>query len=472
MALLSDLAVIIPVAPGDTSWQALALDLSCLPLEAEILFVSPAFPAGAPEALSSLALGRRVRWIHSPQGRAQQMNKGARVTQKPLLWFLHADTRFVRGTLKGLEHSLKKHPEALHFFDLQFLNDGPRWMPLNQWGVKLRARALKIPFGDQGLCLTRDAFEKLGGFDVSAPYGEDHLLVWKARQAGIAVRCTGSSLKTSARKYQTRGWTRTTLEHNLLTVKQALPEWKKLLQARLRARLSGSLGNKSLFAGIVAPFALAQWSPFVLKEPPRIEVLSHQGKSSLVFKTRNQSGGAAHLLPKPLPVTLPGPELHWSWSVAQFPKVDPKDRDPVSGKDTKKSDDYALRVGVLLSDGESSMPMPPSLGKIFENRAERLGGMILYSAVPAGSPGTTGCFKNPFSSYTLTCPRVAGNAPAAQSAFPVRDAAQGLGLDELHLKRLKIIGFVAIADSDNTESSSEATLLELALQSSSDFLKP
>ena len=100
-------------------------------------------------------------------------------------------------------------------------------MQLNEWGAWFRSQVLGIPFGDQGFCLHRKLYEQIGKFPESAEYGEDHLLVWHARQAGIKLRCTGSALTTSARKYKHHGWGALTLKFQFLWIKQALPElWK------------------------------------------------------------------------------------------------------------------------------------------------------------------------------------------------------------------------------------------------------
>ena len=232
---LSDLSVIVPVGPGDTSWEGLIPDLVSLPLDTEILFVSPEMQKRAPGLISKrLAPGRSVKWIQSEKGRAKQLNRGAQVASKPYLWFLHADSRFARGTLAALERSLLREPEAIHFFDLRFLKDGPDATRLNAWGVWVRSHLLGMPFGDQGFCLAKSVFEKLGRFPESALYGEDHLLIWQAKQMGVPLQCTNAELSTSARKYQEKGWGRTTLKHGLLTWKQALPEIVKWAQVRIQ----------------------------------------------------------------------------------------------------------------------------------------------------------------------------------------------------------------------------------------------
>ena len=143
----------------------------------------------------------------------------------------------MKGSLRALEVSLSKHPDALHYFNLQFLDDGPSLMRVSAAGVWFRSNVLGIPFGDQGFCLSREKFERLGEFSESAAYGEDHLLIWKAKEQGIAIQSTRSILKTSARKYRRKGWGSTTLEHGCLTWRQGIPECLKLIRARILSRL-------------------------------------------------------------------------------------------------------------------------------------------------------------------------------------------------------------------------------------------
>ena len=96
------------------------------------------------------------------------------------------------------------------------------------------------------LSLEKEAFHSLGGFDESAAYGEDHLLVWKARQAGLRLKCTGADIATSARKYRERGWLKVTLQHLWLTACQATPQFYLLMKARIRAWFHGKAQSPSL----------------------------------------------------------------------------------------------------------------------------------------------------------------------------------------------------------------------------------
>lgn len=224
---LADLAVVVPVGPGDESWRGLVPDLRALPAEAEVVFAAA---GGVSEAAPSVLPS--ARWITGPAGRARQLNDGARACSRRMLWFLHADSRFASDTLPALRTALAAQPDALHFFDLRFLPDGPPLMRLNEIGARVRSRWGGMPFGDQGFCVPRVVWEQCGGFPEDASFGEDHLFAWRARQRGVPLRATGGSLRTSARRYRERGWLATTARHLRLTATQAWPEWIRLLHAR------------------------------------------------------------------------------------------------------------------------------------------------------------------------------------------------------------------------------------------------
>ena len=220
------LSVVIPVGPGDTAWRELLAQLGPqLRPETEVLVAAtipepPEFATLRP----AIVAPAYWRWMVGPPGRALQQNHGATATGGDFLWFLHADSRLPPNALSVLRERLSSDPTALWYFDLRFLHDGPQLMWLNALGARVRSRLLGLPFGDQGLALSRRAFERLGGFREDLPYGEDHILVWAARRSGLRLRPVGCALYTSARKYQQQGWLGTTITHLRLTWRQALPE--------------------------------------------------------------------------------------------------------------------------------------------------------------------------------------------------------------------------------------------------------
>jgi hypothetical protein len=214
------LAIIIPVGPGDRGWcELLPLLQGLLPAVRRCLVFAHGDPQPRPRDLAE-------GWIESDRGRARQQNAGAAACHCAWLWFLHADSRPDADTIAGLTAFLSSGQDALAYFDLRFANDGPALMPWTELGVSLRCRYFGLPFGDQGFLIRRERFYELGGFDESLPYGEDHALVWAARRAGLPVTRIPAALTTSARRYAQQGWWRTTLRHQWRTWTQAFREWR------------------------------------------------------------------------------------------------------------------------------------------------------------------------------------------------------------------------------------------------------
>jgi hypothetical protein len=222
--MLERLAVIVPVGPGDAAWRGLLPQLYWLPRGAQLRLVACQEADVDHGALaSSDALPDDRAWQIAVRGRARQLNAGVGATHAQFLWFLHADSRFEhpQRNAAALQRALLADPSALGYFDLRFLGDGPAAMPLNTLGVWLRSRWLGLPFGDQGLFLSRVGFQQLGGFDESLAAAEDHALVWAARRAGMRLRPSGAPIHTSARRYAEHGWLRTTADHLRRTWQQA-----------------------------------------------------------------------------------------------------------------------------------------------------------------------------------------------------------------------------------------------------------
>ena len=205
---LKQLSIIIPLATDETQHQQLLDDLhSHRQLQAEIITCSN----------------------HS---RAKSLNQGAAEASGEWLWFVHADSRITTENLCALEKSLQQHPDNLHYFDLAF--DWPL-LRGNALGGNLRSRILGTPFGDQGLCIKKSLFNKLGGYCENTAYGEDLLFVWKAHQAAVRLRRIPSKLLTSGRKYRQQGWLKLSLLYQWRWIGMAFPQLLKLIAIRIRA---------------------------------------------------------------------------------------------------------------------------------------------------------------------------------------------------------------------------------------------
>jgi hypothetical protein len=217
-------SVIIPIGPGESGPFALLSALVLLPPKWEVIFA-----LCEPRDDLAVYCNKRVYTVISSAGRAVQMNTAAQASQGEVLWFLHLDSILTIDMISALQRGLKSAPAALQYFRLAFDQDGAGPTRLNAWAANLRSRRLGVPFGDQGLCLSAQHFHALGGYPENVSYGEDHLLVWHARQRGIRLNELDATLCTSARKYRARGWFRLTAVYQWRWMSQALPQYIRLL---------------------------------------------------------------------------------------------------------------------------------------------------------------------------------------------------------------------------------------------------
>jgi hypothetical protein len=110
------------------------------------------------------------------------MNRGARATRGDALLFLHADAVLGSGAAEAIEGALADEALVGGFFRLRIRS--PRAaLRLAAFGSNLRARALRMPYGDQGIFLRRSVYDELGGFP-DVPFLEDVALIRMLRRKG------------------------------------------------------------------------------------------------------------------------------------------------------------------------------------------------------------------------------------------------------------------------------------------------
>jgi len=141
--------------------------------------------------------------LHSPRGRARQMNMGAAAAREQLLFFLHADVTIPEGAAAHIHQTLTADAIA-GVFSTWHIQDPLAEGTWPLYGVlqlsDLRSRVASHPYGDQGLFLRRRVFEKLGGFP-DIPIMEDFAFSHTLARAGrIAV--APASVKVSGRRWQ------------------------------------------------------------------------------------------------------------------------------------------------------------------------------------------------------------------------------------------------------------------------------
>ncbi len=145
--------------------------------------------------------------VHSPRGRARQMNCGAAGAQADVLLFLHADTVLPDNAVTLIVRAVA---EGYHWgrFDVSFDSPQPIFK-LIAFMMNWRSRLTSIATGDQALFMTRSAFDAVGGFPEIALM-EDIAVSASLKKLGRPC-CLTDQVITSARRWQQHGIVKTIL---------------------------------------------------------------------------------------------------------------------------------------------------------------------------------------------------------------------------------------------------------------------
>ncbi|MCL2202292.1 MAG: TIGR04283 family arsenosugar biosynthesis glycosyltransferase [Oscillospiraceae bacterium] len=153
------------------------------------------------------------------KGRARQMNYGALHASGNVLWFVHADSILPKNPLRHIEKKLAKGYQV-GCFRIRFDSMHPLMLYNSLMSNNFRVPVLGTAFGDQGIFIMRDLFDKLGGF-ANIPLMEDYQLSLDIKEAGLKFGIVRGQIKTSARRFRRRGPVKTML-------------WMRSLQQRFR----------------------------------------------------------------------------------------------------------------------------------------------------------------------------------------------------------------------------------------------
>jgi rSAM/selenodomain-associated transferase 2 len=148
-------------------------------------------------------LGARV--VVGPPSRGGQLNRGAAATTAGVLLFLHADTTLPPDGARAVRAAVAGGADG-GAFRLRFDVDSPV-QRLGARLINLRTRLTRVPLGDQAQFVTRQAFERLGGFR-DWPILEDLDLALRLRRLGTTV-LVADPVTTGARRFVEQGTVRT-----------------------------------------------------------------------------------------------------------------------------------------------------------------------------------------------------------------------------------------------------------------------
>lgn len=160
---------------------------------------------GSGDETKAVAAAFGARWIEGARGRGGQLSRGGAAARGSWLLFLHGDTVLAPGWHEALAR-FRADPENIEraaAFRFQLADDSEAARRLETL-VAWRCKLLALPYGDQGLVVSKRFYRKLGGYrDI--PLMEDVDLVRRIGRRRLDILPVDAA--TSALRYRRQSYT-------------------------------------------------------------------------------------------------------------------------------------------------------------------------------------------------------------------------------------------------------------------------
>jgi rSAM/selenodomain-associated transferase 2 len=201
--MAAPLAVVIPCLEEADRLPLLLADLATAPpgLIAECLVVD----CGSSDGSGTLAQLAGARLLRSARGRGRQLQRGIAASTAPWLLLLHADARLQPGWAEAVQRTITAaaaDSPGAWCFDLA-VRGAALNLRLLEIAVAWRTRLRQLPYGDQGLLLSRQVLESCGGVQP-LPLMEDLDLMLRLRRI-TSIRSLGVALQVDGRRWHRHG---------------------------------------------------------------------------------------------------------------------------------------------------------------------------------------------------------------------------------------------------------------------------
>jgi rSAM/selenodomain-associated transferase 2 len=159
---------------------------------------------GSTDDTRAVAEAHGAKLVEGPAGRGPQLTHGAKAARGSWLLFLHADVVPGAGWAEALRGYLAAPESAVRAAAFRFALDDPspqarRVERLANW----RARRLGLPYGDQGLLISRALYDRIDGYRP-LPIMEDVDILRRLGRDRLAL--LDAPLLSSAARYRCDGW--------------------------------------------------------------------------------------------------------------------------------------------------------------------------------------------------------------------------------------------------------------------------
>ncbi len=174
-------------------------------LEAGLIREMIVSDGGSADATAQVAASIGAEMVTGPPSRGGQLRRGVAAARGDWLLVLHADTQLAPGwSAAVLAHLTGDAGRGqAGYFRLGFDRGGRKARAVAGW-ANLRARLFGLPYGDQGLLVSRATYDSVGG------YRDQVLMEDVAIARALRGRLTPLSATaiTSAARYEADGWFR------------------------------------------------------------------------------------------------------------------------------------------------------------------------------------------------------------------------------------------------------------------------
>lgn len=196
---------------------------------------------GSDDETLAIADDAGARIVQAERGRGRQLAAGCAAARGPWLLALHADTRLQPGWEAAAARHMRERPERAGWFRFR-LDDPAPIARVWEAGVAVRCAVLALPYGDQGLLLSRALYEAVGGYPKQ-PLMEDVAMARRLGRGRLAP--LAADALTDAERYRRDGYLR-----------RSLGNWGLLARYALGAdpaRLAAAYARKKDGGGVSAP---------------------------------------------------------------------------------------------------------------------------------------------------------------------------------------------------------------------------
>lgn len=247
-------SIIIPAYNEETSIAAALEGLKCVRGDFEVLVADGSSTDRTAEIVRefSVTFPHSLRLVECVRNRALQCNRAVEQAHGNVYLFLHADILVAPETVEAVEHSLVD-PKVIGG-NFQIVFEGNSFVErFFTWCYRVR-RPFGIYYGDSGVFVRREVFERLGGFKP-IPIMDDYEFVRRMERGGHTV-CLDPPMLVSDRRWRVQGlfptlfsWVWIQTLYSLGVPAERLARW----YAPLRNIQGTQPTHETLAAGDVAP---------------------------------------------------------------------------------------------------------------------------------------------------------------------------------------------------------------------------